>query len=90
MIARLLLPLLVAMTFPFAAANPPLIIVQKPAPSTVVSPLTSQPSQANQQLLNQVQSTLTQRQTTHQLSTIQAALRSQPVSIAPAVVIQPK
>lgn len=90
MIARFLAPLIAAVTSGSAIANPPIVVVQKPSPSTVVSPLTPPSSQSGQQLLNQVQSTLNQRRMNHQLSTIQATLRSRPATVTPAVVVQPR
>lgn len=88
--ARLLLvPLAMFSTL---MAGTPVVLVQPRPQLNLVSPLTTTTAQSNQQLLNQVNSTLSQRQFEHQLTTVQTAIRTQtfPQQLAPAVVIQPR
>lgn len=62
-----------------AFAQTPLVLRQ-PAPQVaVVSPLTSPTAQSNQQLLNQINSTISQRTFQHQVLTLQQP--AQPVVI---------
>jgi hypothetical protein len=58
------------------AAAQQVIIYQPQPPVTVVSPLTTAPVAANQNLLNQINGTLTQRRFQHDVLTTNATLRA--------------
>lgn len=67
-----------------ARANPP-VVVYRPAPvSPVVSPLTPPVTSANQSLLDQINRTLAQRRTEHEILTTNALLRAPRPAISPA------
>jgi len=80
---KFLSAVLLGAVVPLLYAAPP-VIIYRPAPSvTVVSPLTTPVASSNQALLNQVSSTITQRQIQHQILTTNAALRTQSATIRP-------
>lgn len=62
----------------------PTVVIYQPAPvPTVVSPLTPPVAQANQSLLNQINNTIGQRRTEHQIVTTNALLRTPTPVVVP-------